>query len=110
MSTLSSEDAVISLNSRPYGLMRNWSRVPGSRSEKWVPRKSLHPRLSAMRNAAASWQRASHSDWPTPSGLRFGRRRVTVDFRGTLFMLTPGGLPLYEKGRVGDVHHFPTRP
>src|SRR5436853_2877120 len=70
--------------------MRNWSSVPGTRSEKCVVRKSVQPSWLAMRNAAASSQRASHSAVPMPRGARFGRVRVTVDFLVDALMMAPG--------------------
>ena len=42
-STLISDDAVISSNISPYGLMRKWCSGPGMRALMWVKIRSLQP-------------------------------------------------------------------
>ncbi len=36
-------EAVISSKNMPYGLMRNWSSVPGTRALMWVKTRSSQP-------------------------------------------------------------------
>ncbi len=42
-SILTRLEALISSKNTPYGLMRNWSSVPGTRSEMCVKTRSSHP-------------------------------------------------------------------
>ena len=42
-STLTSDDAVISSNISPYGLIRKWCSGPGTRALMWVKTRSLQP-------------------------------------------------------------------
>src|ERR1700736_4535308 len=60
-STLTSDDAVISSNIIPYGLIRKWCSGPGTRAEIWVNTRSSQPNSAVRRYAAARLTRASHS-------------------------------------------------
>ncbi len=42
-------DAVISSKKSPYGLMRNWSWVPGTRAVMWVKTRSSQPKSCTSR-------------------------------------------------------------
>ena len=42
-SILTRLDAVISSKKTPYGLIRNWSSVPGTRAVMWVKTRSSQP-------------------------------------------------------------------
>jgi hypothetical protein len=48
-STFTSEEAVISSNISPYGLIRKWCSGPGMRAVMWVNTRSLQPYIATSR-------------------------------------------------------------